>query len=79
MIFFPLSQDWFTFSCFFVIMGHTLDVGNVMLWMLRILANFSKKMLIFLFIHIRMQLICIDSNFKHLFNISLNLISILYP
>jgi len=27
----PVSLDWFTFSCFFVIMGHILDIGNVML------------------------------------------------
>lgn len=46
--FFPsVSLDWFTFSCFFVIMGHILDIGNAMLQRLRILANFSppkKKM-----------------------------------
>lgn len=44
--FFPSVSDWFTFSCFFVIMGHILDIGNAMLQRLRILANFSppKKM-----------------------------------
>lgn len=51
---FPLCLlDWFTFSCFFVIMGHILDIGNAMLQRLRILANFSppKKNVAPLFAH----------------------------
>lgn len=72
------SLDWFTFSCFFVIVGHILDIGNVMFWRLRILANFSKKCYFCLFIHASRQLISVDPNCKHLFNISSNLISVLY-
>lgn len=41
--FFSLSWEWFAFFCLFRIMGHILDIGNVILWRIYILANSSKK------------------------------------